>query len=84
MNLYGKISFFYFVAYFKSLVSIFIGAKVDQEDEDDYTALVWASSNGHLDVVKALIAAGEIKNQHYTDNILLKWSHSQPIMIQIA
>ena len=36
------------------------GARIDRRDKDDWTALMVASKNGHLNVVQALLA-GEIR-----------------------
>lgn len=42
------------------------GARVDYRDEKRLTALMWASYNGHLDVVKALI--GAMADVNYSDD----------------
>ena len=34
------------------------GCDVNYEDKDGYTALIFASFNGHLEIVKLLIAKG--------------------------
>lgn len=42
-------------------LSICTGANVNHQDHDDDTALIYASWNGHLEVVIALIEAGRRK-----------------------
>lgn len=37
------------------------GAKVDARNQDGCSAIVWASANGHTEVVLALVEGGEYR-----------------------